>query len=242
MKPTPSVSLPAASSPKTDHIVEQTIRACHLTRLALQNAGKLLVTGELELLSRIKDAEQELDRIDRELDDEVPHALHETELAQVHLLLACMKFVLDLERTGDLLSGFCARAASIYKDIRPEDLANLAQMVSEVDQMLAGALDAFRTRDLNGAMAVLRRDSEVDRLRNLLLLRHLESTELSSRNAMHIVIMAQAMERAGDHVKNLAEEVCHLVSGSTIRHAFREKDRNYEQLFIEWLKKKHTAS
>ena len=48
--------------------------------------------------------------------------------------------------------------------------------------------------------------------------------------------MAQALGRAGDHVKNVAEEVCHFVSGNTLRHVLRSADRSEEQMFLEWLK------
>ena len=48
--------------------------------------------------------------------------------------------------------------------------------------------------------------------------------------------MAQEIERAGDHVKNMAEEVCHLVSGRTIRHVLRTYDRPVEQLFLDHIK------
>jgi hypothetical protein len=51
--------------------------------------------------------------------------------------------------------------------------------------------------------------------------------------------MAKELERAGDHDKNLAEEVCHYVSGRTVRHLARENDKSYEQLFIDWIRDKH---
>jgi hypothetical protein len=50
--------------------------------------------------------------------------------------------------------------------------------------------------------------------------------------------MAQALERAGDHAKNLGEEVCHYVSGRTVRHLSRSHDKPYEQLFIDWIREK----
>jgi phosphate uptake regulator len=45
--------------------------------------------------------------------------------------------------------------------------------------------------------------------------------------------MSQALERAGDHAKNLAEEICHLVSGRSVRHILREYDRPVEQVYLE---------
>ncbi|HET7441250.1 MAG TPA: hypothetical protein VFJ47_08115, partial [Terriglobales bacterium] len=49
----------------------------------------------------------------------------------------------------------------------------------------------------------------------------------------HLVFMAQTLERCGDHAKNLAEEICHLISGRSVRHILREHDRPVEQSFLE---------
>jgi hypothetical protein len=49
--------------------------------------------------------------------------------------------------------------------------------------------------------------------------------------------MAQALERSGDHVKNAAEEICYLITGQSMRHLMRSKDKPYEQLFVEWLRR-----
>jgi hypothetical protein len=51
--------------------------------------------------------------------------------------------------------------------------------------------------------------------------------------------MAQAIERAADHVKNAAEEVCHMVSGHTIRHLLGLHEKSAEQLYLEHLRRQH---
>ena len=108
--------------------------------------------------------------------------------------------------------------------------------------MLGDVHDALRQRDLNLALSVLRADAEMDRLRNLVFMRHLEHHDNSPRaESFHVLFMTQSLERAGDHTKNLAEEVCHLVSGHTVRHVLRSYDKPVEQMFIEDLKRKHGA-
>jgi phosphate transport system protein len=89
-------------------------------------------------------------------------------------------------------------------------------------------------------MAVLRADSEVDRLRNLLILRRMERAESEGvQNSLQVVFMAQALERAGDHVKNLAEEVCHLATGHTLRHMQRVVGKPDEQMYLEHLRTRY---
>ncbi len=87
------------------------------------------------------------------------------------------------------------------------------------------------------AVDVLRADAEIDRLRNLIFLRHIENPEGSQRHAsLQVIFMTQSLERAGDHAKNLAEEVCHFVSGHTIRHLMMTYDKPIEQMFLDWLR------
>jgi phosphate transport system protein len=112
-------------------------------------------------------------------------------------------------------------------------------MATLLEGMLSDVYLAFSTRDVQRAIAVLRADAEIDRFRNLLFIRHVENPEGEPRNeSIRVLLMAQALERAGDHAKNLAEEICHFVSGRTLRHVLRASDKSYEQMFIEWLKVK----
>jgi phosphate uptake regulator len=83
----------------------------------------------------------------------------------------------------------------------------------------------------------------MDRLRNLIFLRHIENPENTVLHfSLQVIFMTQSLERAGDHAKNLAEEVCHFVTGRSIRHLLMAYDKPKEQMFIEWLKQKEDKS
>jgi len=89
------------------------------------------------------------------------------------------------------------------------------------------------------AATVIRTDSELDRLRNLTFVRHIENPEGDPRTeSFHVVFMAQTLERAGDHAKNLAEEVVHLVTGRSVRHLLRSYDKPWENMFIDSMRKR----
>ncbi len=157
-------------------------------------------------------------------------------------LLACLKFMIGLERVGDLLLNCSNRAAAVGSRIDLQDIRDLTLMASRLEKMLGDVHDAFLQRDLNRALAVLRADAEMDRLRNLVFIRHLESHDNTPRaESFHVLFMTQSLERAGDHAKNLAEEVCHLVSGHTVRHVLRSYDKPVEQMFIDDLKRKQNT-
>jgi phosphate transport system protein len=113
-------------------------------------------------------------------------------------------------------------------------------MATVLEKMLADAGEAFSLRNLKKAVDVLRADAEIDRLRNLIFLRHIENPENIQRQAsLQVIFMTQALERAGDHAKNLAEEVCHFVSGHTVRHVMQSYDKPLEQMFIDWLRRRN---
>src|SRR6266516_3856151 len=119
----------------------------------------------------------------------------------------------------------------------PQDTRDLTHMATVLEKMLTDVGTAFSSRDVKKAIDVLRADAEMDRLRNLIFLRHIENPENVQRQAsLQVIFMTQSLERAGDHVKNLAEEVCHFVSGHTVRHVLMTYDKPIEQMFLDWLR------
>src|SRR5438477_8547947 len=112
-------------------------------------------------------------------------------------------------------------------------------MATVREKMLTDVGASFSSRDVKKAIDVLRADAEMDRLRNLIFLRHIENPENIARQAsLQVIFMTQSLERAGDHAKNLAEEVCHLVSGRPVRHVLIAYDKPVEQMFIEHLRRR----
>jgi len=220
-------------------IQEQTLEACRVARAAAGIVAEGIATGVASVLDNVRKREKELDNLDRIIDDRVTAVITQVDAEHARELLACLKFIIDLERIGDLLLNCSNRAAAVGNRIELQDIRELTVMASRLEKMLADVHDAFQQRDLNRALAVLRSDAELDRMRNLIFLRHLENHEGSPRQeSFHVLFMTQSLERAGDHAKNLAEEVCHLVSGHSVRHVLRSYDRPFEQMFIDDLKRR----
>jgi len=225
-----------------EYLEQQTLQACKVARMAAGIVAEGIATGVSSLLDGVRQREKELDTLDREIDQGVTSVITKVTEDRARRLLACLKFMIGLERVGDLLLNCSNRAASVGNRIDLQDIRDLTLMASRLEKMLGDVHDAFLQRDLNRALAVLRADAEMDRLRNLIFIRHLESHDNTPRaESFHVLFMTQSLERAGDHAKNLAEEVCHLVSGHTVRHVLRSYDKPVEQMFIDDLKRKHNA-
>jgi phosphate transport system protein len=219
------------------HLVRRTIEACHVAQEAAATAAEGVATGSSSLLNTIREREKELDKLDMEIDAGVTVAITKVSETEARELLACMKFMIGLERIGDLLLSFASSAQAAGCRLDPEDTRDLTHMASVLEKMLSDVGAAFSTRDVKKAIDVLRADAEMDRLRNLIFMRHIENPEHLHRQAsLQVIFMTQSLERAGDHAKNLAEEVCHFVSGHTVRHVMMTYDKPIEQMFLDWLR------
>ena len=226
------------AEPAHPHLVRRTVEACHLAKEAAAAAAEGVATGSNALLNSVRMRERELDTLDMEIDCGGTRLITEVAPAEARELLACMKFMIGLERIGDHLLNFANSAQAITGRTDPEDIRELTRMATLLEKMLADCAQAFSARDVTKAIEVLRSDAEMDRLRNLIFMRHVENREnVPRQESFHVVFMTQTIERSGDHVKNLAEEVCQLVSGKSIRHLMRSKDKPFELLFVEWMRK-----
>jgi phosphate transport system protein len=220
----------------------QTLEACRVARKAAGLVAEGIATGVANLLDGVRQLEKELDGLDHDIDQGVTAIITKVSEEEARELLACLKFNIGLERIGDLLLNCSNRAAAVSNRIEVQDTRDLTIMASRLEKMLGDVHDALEKRNLNLALGVLRADAELDRIRNLVFLRHLEPQENSTRQeSFHVLFMTQSLERAGDHAKNLAEEVCHLVSGKTVRHVMRSFDRPDEQRFIDDLRRREKS-
>ena len=237
--PTP---IGAARNSEHKEIVGLTKKGIQLAKSAVAHAIDGLAQKSSAPFLSVNQCEQELDRLDREVDNRVTQAVIRSSASEAGELLACMKFMIDLERIGDLVSSFGGCAQAIGPRIEMDDVKDLIHMATVLEQMLADIHEAFSTRNLNRVISVLRADATIDRIRNLMFIRHVENQEgTAGPEGIHVLFMAQALERAGDHTKNLAEEICHLATGETMRHVLRSKNKSEEQMFLDWLREHQHA-
>src|SRR5215813_14376374 len=141
-----------------DH-VRQTIEACKVAKDGDASAAEGIATGSATLLNTIRLKEKELDTLDREIDDGVTDAITQVSAAEARELLACMKFMIGLERIGDLLLSFANSAHAASARLDPQDIRELTQMATVLEKMLTDVGDSFSSRDVKKAIDVLRADA-----------------------------------------------------------------------------------
>jgi phosphate transport system protein len=235
------MSTASVKTPESDlspaALIQMTIEACRLAKEAAGAAAEGIATASVSLLNSLREREKALDTLDMEIDEGVTLVITRASAIETRELLACMKIMIGVERIGDLLLSFSSSAQAAGTRLEPQDTRDLTHMATVLEKMLNDVGLAFAARDVKKAVDVLRADAEIDRLRNLIFLRHIENPENIQRQAsLQVIFMTQSLERAGDHAKNIAEEVCHVVSGHSVRHVLMTYDKPIEQMFLDWLR------
>lgn len=217
----------AQRSPATNSLTDLALRACLVASDAAYNIKDFLANGSRMALLAVRDCEKELDRIESQIDEQLPKAIAEVSEPEARELLACLRFSTDLERIGDLLWGVAQRVHSLPTKLPAADSQQLLQMAEILEKMLERVREGFSRRELEPASQVLRDDREIDQVHRSLFRRHLQAADdVKQQHSSDVLLMAQALERSGDHATNLAEELFRLIEGRSMRHPPKRQVRD----------------
>lgn len=195
-------------------------RAIDQARLAMRS----LTESDIGLADKVIAADDEIDRLEVKIDDEAIRymTLRGPVASELRLVVVGMKASHDLERVGDEATSIARRSRKLAIEPRLELYADLPRMNNIALEMLRDALDCFVQEDQQKAIAVIRRDSEVDNL-NRLVYRRLTSYMIEKPDtiarALELMFISKSIERIADHAVNIAEEMVFLAGGQDIRHS-----------------------
>jgi phosphate transport system protein len=200
-------------------LMRMALKACLIARDATFNIQDLLTNSSRMAFLAIRDCEKELDQIERKIDEQLPGAITRVNEARARQLLACLKCITDLERIGDLVMGVAQRVQTRSGQLPATDVRHLIQMSAILHDMLEDIHSGFISLDVDSARKVLRMDAELDKICHSMFQRYLtDNSRQKDSLGFDVLLMAQALERSGDHAKNLAEELYSLIEGHTLRH------------------------
>ena len=141
--------------------------------------------------------------------------------SELRLVIVGMKASHDLERVGDEATSIARRAIRLSPEPVLKPYIDIPNMAGIAVDMLRDALDCFLHGDTEKALAVCRRDSEVDLL-NKQLYRELSSFMIenpaTTSRALELMFISKSIERIADHATNIAEETIYLSQGLDVRH------------------------
>lgn len=214
-------------SSATHALTDLALRACMVASDAAFNTRDFLANASHMAFLAVRDCEKELDRIEQQMDEQLPSAITQVSELEARELLACLRFSNELERIGDLLWWVAQRLQSLPQRLPKQDSSQLMEMMGILEKMLGSVREGFTRRDLDPASYVLRADREIDQVYRTLFRRQV--TTPTSKKAQHsadVLLMGQAIERAGDHATNLAEELFRLIEGRSLRHTQKKRMRD----------------
>jgi phosphate transport system protein len=197
-----------------------------LVESQIRNAIDAFATGNQELVDRVIATEARVNEAELNIDDDCSHIVVKRQPAanDLRLIMAISKTVTDLERIGDEAEKIARMSKQIYDNasrLQIHTFANIRHAADIAIQMLQQALDAFARQDAAQAARVIREDVAIDNefraiLRQLITFMMEDPRTISM--VLEIVWIAKAIERIGDHAKNVAEDVIYIVKGTDVRH------------------------
>jgi phosphate transport system protein len=176
-----------------------------------------------DIARKVVDADHLIDRDETEIDELALQILatRQPVAGDLRFITMSLKFVTDLERIGDLAAGIAKRALELNHLPALEHGHDLGALAALVQKNLRSALDSFVAKDADRATAVITADREIDRRNASMfaeLLAHVATDPATVTRVLPLTSVCRYLERIGDHVKNLAEEVVYMVRAQDVRH------------------------
>jgi phosphate transport system protein len=201
-----------------------------LVEAAILEGAISLETRDEERAEKVRAADKAIDLLEEKINEDAARliALRSPTAGDLRLVLAIMKISGNLERIGDYAKNMAKRTGVLAQMAPVSDSAgSLRRMAKEVSKMLKDVLDAYIHRDAELAGDVIKRDSDVDQMYNGLFREFLTYMMEDPRNitaCMHLHFIGKNIERMGDHVTAIAEQVVYLVTGEYPEEARLKSD------------------
>jgi phosphate transport system protein len=188
-----------------------------LVETQLAAAISAVVSGDSELGLKVARDDYTVNKLEVSIDEECGRVLatRSPAASDLRLIVAIIKTITDLERIGDEAEKIGFLASKLATMDRPTDsYRELKNLGNHVLQMLRDAMNAFARMDVKASLAVVKEDERVDDEYDNITMEDPHSV----KRVMNVTWAARALERIGDHAKNICEYIIYMVEGRDVRH------------------------
>ncbi len=182
-------------------------------------------TGEVASVKTIVETDRKVNELEKAIDDDCAHIIAQRQPAasDLRLVLGISKIVTDLERAGDEAKKIAKGVRRIYEagHLPSQYGVGIRHLAEATLTMVRQALDAFARLDGTQAVSVIRADADVDvEFKSIIrqLITHMMEDPRTITTSIEIISISRAIERIGDHAKNISEQVIFVAEGRDIRH------------------------
>jgi len=188
-----------------------------------------LAEGDVKLAEAVVNNDISVNASEVAIDEECSHiiARRQPAASDLRLVVAVIKTITDLERIGDQAERIARMGIRLADMERPKSgYIEIQNMGSHVAQMVHGALDAFARMDVDAAVEVAKDDLKVDKEYDGIMrqtITFMMEDHRSITRMLDLLWTARAIERIGDHARNICEYVIYLVKGKDVRHTTVEQ-------------------
>ncbi len=190
----------------------------------LTDALIALTEGNSVLGDEVTHNDYKVNALDVAIDEECAQilALRQPAASDLRFIVSVIKTTTDMERIGDEAAKIARMAVQLADQERPKNnYAEIEYLGQKVQQILRDTLNAFARTDVDAAIKIVQKDVKIDAeyeavLRQLIT--HMMEDPRSIRRVLDVIWAARALERIGDHTKNICEYIIYLVKGKDVRH------------------------
>jgi phosphate transport system protein len=202
-----------------------------LVESAIRDAAHALEQRDEDLADEVRRQDRAIDELETLINEEAARliALRAPTAGDLRTVLTVLKISGNLERIGDYAKNLAKRNSVLVQSAPVEDASSgIRRMAQAVELMLKDSLDSYIKRDVDLAQDVRVRDGDVDQMYNAMFRQFLTYMMEDPRNitsCMHLHFIAKNVERMGDHVTSIADQVIYLVTGDAPADARPKQDR-----------------
>lgn len=204
---------------------QDAIDMCGLVRAQLEKSKLALVNFDRDLAREVVANEKRINAYELKIDRDCENifALFNPVAVDLRFVLAVLKINSNLERIGDIADGLARFVIDVEKPFDKTLLehANITEMYDIANSILADVNEAFEKEDTGLARTVFKKDEMLDSINNTASYRiaeYIKNNQDQIRESLHILSMIRKLERVGDQVKNIAEEIIFYIEAKVLKH------------------------
>lgn len=201
-----------------------TLQMGRMVETQLGDAVTALVSGDTGLARRVEYDDYRVNHLEVTIDNECSGLIvrRQPTASDLRFVMSVIKITADLERIGDEAEKVASYAAHLAEMDRPRDnYRPVAELGGDVRDMVRDAINAFEHYNVRLARDVLKRDDYVDKQYDKINSECMSAMTRDPRHirrSLYLLWITRALERIGDHAKNVSEQVFYFVEGLDVRH------------------------